>query len=273
MPVDTLRITSIQAPNSDLFIASLAENLSLLMEVPVEFVSAPPWQERELMIDTGQVQMGWICSLPYVWKADRQPPLVELIAAPVMSALRYQNSPVYFSDVIVLKESSMRRFLDLRGARWAYNEPHSHSGYNIARWRLAELEEYNGFFGRVVAAGSHQNAIEMVITGQVDASAIDSTVLETEIRDRPELLELLRVIEVLGPSPIPPFVASLSTPVELRNRLREALLKMHLHPAGQAFLSAYHLSHFAAVVDADYDIIRDMERKAQAVILEDRPVE
>jgi phosphonate transport system substrate-binding protein len=273
MPVDTLRITSIQAPNADLFIASLAEYLSLQMEVPVEFVSAPPWQEREQLIDTGQAQLGWICSLPYVWKADRQPPLVELIAAPVMSALRYQDSPVYFSDVIVLKESAVRRFLDLRGGRWAYNEPHSHSGYNITRWRLAELEEYDGFFGQVIEAGSHQKALEMVIAGQVDASAIDSTVLETEVRDRPELLELLRVIEVLGPSPIPPFVASLSTPVELRNRLREMLLNMHLQPAGQAVLSAYYLSHFAAVVDADYDIIRDMERKAQAVDLEAHLVE
>lgn len=266
--MNNLTITSLQAPNADPFIARLADYLSSKLEATIEFISEPAWQERERLLDSGIVDIGWICGLPYIWKAALHPPRLELLAAPVMSALRYNNSPIYFSDVIVLKSSPFRRFSDLRGARWAYNEPHSHSGFNVTRWRLAEMGEERGFFGQAVEAGSHQSALEMVLSGEVDASAIDSTVLETETGILPELVDRLRVIEVLGPSPIPPFVINLQIPVEVRQRVRETLLGMRRDPDGQVLLNAYRHRRFAAVTDADYDLIREMERKAQSVRLD-----
>lgn len=267
----TLTITSLQAPNAHPFIADLADYLAQQLGIPVEFIREPAWREREQLLDAGHIQVGWICSLPYCWKADHRPPLVTLLAAPVMSALRYQNTPVYFSDVIVLKSAPYRRFLDLRATRWAYNVPESHSGYNITRWRLAQLEESSGFFGEVIEAGSHQKALEMVLSRQVDATAIDSTVLETEIRARPELVDLLRVVEVFGPSPIPPLVASRSLPKRMHKPLQQALLEMHQQPAGKIVLARHALRRFAAVTDADYDPIREMERQAQAVVLVNPP--
>lgn len=269
--MEMLTITSLQAPNADPFVNDLADYLAQQLQFPVRFIHEPAWQERERLLDAGDIQVGWICSLPYTWKVAQRPPRVALLAAPVMSALRYQNSPIYFSDVIVLKSGSFRRFLDLRAARWAYNEPHSHSGYNVTRWRLAQLEEYNGFFGNIFEAGSHQKALQMVLDNQVDASAIDSTVLETEIRARPELVDLLRVIEVLGPSPIPPIVASHTLPEYLRKPLQRALLEMHHQPAGQAVLARHYLRRFAPVTDSDYDPIREMERLAQPVHLQTSP--
>jgi phosphonate transport system substrate-binding protein len=265
--MQTITITSLQAPNADPFIADLADYLAWQLHRPVKFICDPPWQERERLLDAGEIQIGWICGLPYTWKADQRPPLVELLAAPVMSALRYQNTPVYFSDVVVLKSAPFRRFLDLRSARWAYNEPHSHSGYNVTRWRLEQLEEYRGFFGEVIEAGSHQNALQMVLEGRIDAAAIDSTVLETEIRARPELTDSLRVLEVFGPSPIPPLVTTRSLPGELRQPLQQALLEMHRQPEGQPVLARHHLRRFALVTDADYDPIREMERLAHKVEL------
>jgi ABC-type phosphate/phosphonate transport system substrate-binding protein len=32
-----------------------------------------------------------------------------------------------------IQDSPYRTFADLQGCRWAYNEPNSHSGYNITR--------------------------------------------------------------------------------------------------------------------------------------------
>jgi hypothetical protein len=115
---------------------------------------------------------------------------------------------VYFTDVIVRRDHPARTFADLHGRGWAYNDEGSHSGYNLVRHHLLALGETRGYFGRVVASGAHQCSIQMVLDGTIDASGIDSTVLEIETDRRPELDAGLRTIAVIGPSPIPPVVVA-----------------------------------------------------------------
>ena len=95
------------------------------------------------------------------------------------AARRYQDRPVYFSDVVVRRDRAhFESFVDLRGASWAYNEPRSHSGFNVVRAYLAESGHLDDFFGAVVESGAHSESLEMVLSGRVDGAAIDSTVLE-----------------------------------------------------------------------------------------------
>ena len=187
-----------------------------------------------------------------------------------MAGERYQNRPIYFSDVIVHAGSRFQTFSDLKGASWAFNEPGSQSGYNITRYHLSTLGEIDGYFGQVAQAGSHENALKMVLNGKIDASAIDSTVLEIELSRHPDISQQIRIIDTLGPSPIPPYVISTSLPLELRQRIRSILLDMHNHPSGQTILQQAAMLRFAAVTDADYDPIREMEKAARDVIFESR---
>jgi phosphonate transport system substrate-binding protein len=154
--VRRLTLTSLQAENQDFIIRALGEYLKSRLEIPVDFIVEPNWRERERMLDEGEIHIAWICGLPYVHKMRGSSAAIELLAAPVMKGERYRNRPVYFSDVLVRAASPYRRFADLRGARWAYNEPGSQSGYNITRYQLAKLGEPRGFFGRSIESGSHQ---------------------------------------------------------------------------------------------------------------------
>jgi phosphonate transport system substrate-binding protein len=192
-------------------------------------------------------------------RADRP---IELLCAPVMAAPRYDRRPVYFTDVVVRQGARARAFSDLRGGAWAYNDAGSHSGYNVVRHHLLALGETGGFFGRVVASGSHQRSIRMVLDGEVDASGIDSTVLETETARRPELAGALRTIASIGPSPIPPVVVARRLDAALRARLRTLFLTMAADTAGRTILADGRLAGFVPVEDADYDPIRAMARRA-----------
>ena len=154
-------------------------------------------------LTSGEVDVAFLCGLPYVRLAEQLDPL----AAPVVAGDRYGGRPVYFSDVIVRRESRFQAFADLRGASWSFNDPDSHSGYLATLTQLLDLGQTEAFFGRVIDAGWHQVSVELVASGQVDASAVDSHVLALELRDRPELANRLRVIESFGPSPIQPLVA------------------------------------------------------------------
>jgi phosphonate transport system substrate-binding protein len=214
--------------------------------------------------ETNQADAGFICGLPYVKLTRQHPPPVELLAAPVLPGERYQGRPVYFSDVIVHRDSSFNTFPDLRGSVWAYNEPGSHSGYNITRYRLLMLDETLGFFGRVVQAGSHQKAIEMVCSGAVDAAAIDSQLLAVEIQNRPAIATKLRIIEALGPSPGLPIVAARRLPETLKSGLRAALIQMDKDPEARQQLARGCIERLVPMTDANYNPIREMLAAAEA---------
>ncbi len=257
-----LTISTCMAPNMDYFCRDLAEYLARKLSLPVQTRIDISWQERERLLDEGELDLCWICGLPYVWKADRTPGRIEPLAAPVMRGSRYQNRPIYFSDVVVRRDSPYQSLADLRGGAWAYNEPGSHSGYNVVRYSLARQGKTLAYFGRVVEAGAHQVSLQMVLRREVDASAIDSTVLEQELSDHTAIGPQIRIIDTFGPSPIPPWVAPGSLPASLKSDLGEIFVQMHTEPEGKAILEKARMTRFAAVVDQDYDPIREMERVA-----------
>jgi phosphonate transport system substrate-binding protein len=206
----------------------------------------------------GEIDAGFICGLPYVQLARQTPAPVEVLAAPVIRGDRYAGRPIYFSDVIVHRDCPVRTFADLRGRSWAYNDPDSHSGYNLTRHYLLKMGEAQGFFAQVMEAGYHQHAMRMVAAGEVDAAAIDSQVLAIELRDHANLAEELRVIGALGPSTIQPVVAARHLPVDVKVALRAALIRIGDDPAGRAALAKGFVERFVPVTDGDYDDIRMM---------------
>jgi len=233
------------------------------MGIPVEFVDSVSWQEREKMFDEGSAHIAVLCGLYYVRRKDCPNPSAELIAAPVMKEQRYQNQPVYYSEVVVRHESSISKFSDLQGASWAFNEPNSHSGYNLICHELASRGETTNYFGKVIESGAHETSLKLVFQGKVDAAAIDSTVLKTEFEKRPEIQKKLKIVETLGPSSIPPIVCSPSLPDSLKKELKEVLCHLHENPKAAKILSQSPFLRFAPVKDSDYDDIRNMDKVVQ----------
>jgi phosphonate transport system substrate-binding protein len=250
------------APNADAMCQAIAALLERELAVPVHWIDGVSWYERERMLDAGEVDLCWICGLPYVDKADREAEIAACVA-PVMDHPRYGGEAVYFSDVVVRADSPHRAFPDLQGESWAYNEPRSHSGFNLVAYHLASRGLRWDFFGSVVEAGSHQAALEMILAGSAAGAAIDSSVLEAELRARPGLAQKIRVVLTLGPSPSPPWVVSRRLPQRLRARLTDCLASLHRSPAGASILASWGIARLQPVDDAFYEPIRNMARVAR----------
>jgi phosphonate transport system substrate-binding protein len=259
-----LRLASFLADNARPVYERIAAYLADRLGMPAELLTGVPLAERHRRLDTGEIDLAFICGLPYAQKHDRSDRPIELLCAPVLAAPRYGGRPVYFTDVVVRRDHPARAFADLRGHAWAYNDAGSHSGYNVVRHHLVELGETRGFFGRVVPSGAHQRSIQLILDGAIDAAGVDSGVLELERVRRPELDAALRTIDTLGPSPIPPVVVARELDAALRARLRALFLGMSGDAAGRAVLAEGQLAGFVPVVDADYDPIRAMVRQAEA---------
>ncbi|HKP52668.1 MAG TPA: PhnD/SsuA/transferrin family substrate-binding protein [Chloroflexia bacterium] len=212
----------------------------------------------------GEADIGFICGLPYVQLTRQDPPPIELLAAPVLQGERYAGKPVYYSDVIVHRDSPLHSFNDLRGRSWSYNDPDSHSGYNLTRYWLARMKENESYFNKIIAAGWHQESIRMVREGLVDASAIDSQVLAVALRDDPALGKEIRIIDALGPSTIQPVVAARHLSDGLKADVQALLLEMHSDPVARERLAYGLVERFAPASDATYDDIRNMLATVEA---------
>jgi len=217
----------------------------------------------------GSVDVAFLCGLPYIRLSRDEPALLTLLAAPVLAEPRYDGQPIYFSDVIVRRDSPFESFADLRGHSWAHSRDDSFSGCVLARYHLTRMGETEAYFGTVSFTGSNQASIRAVVEGNVEASAVDSHVLAVERRNHPELGQQLRVIAVLGPSPIPPVVVSARLGDSLHAELREALCELHTDPIGELVLGDGVIRQYTPIDDSAYDDIRrkleEVERSVPAV--------
>lgn len=259
-----LRMVSCMAPAMDPMVSAIAAYLRAELGVQIELHDKLDWRTRYALLDRGEVDVAWVCGLPYVLKADRGE-FYRLLAAPVMAGERYRGRPVYYSDVLVSRNSGIDTIQDFQGKRWAYNEPRSHSGYNAACYWLSEHNYTWDHFGAVYEAGKHTRALSWLAEGLIDGAAVDTTVLEWETRRRPELAQQLRAIDTLGPSPMPPWIVHARVPEEVRRALRNALCASADRSEGRDLFAQHHLVGFSLVQDSDYDLIRRWDQIARGL--------
>jgi ABC-type phosphate/phosphonate transport system substrate-binding protein len=247
-----LRFATFLAPALYPVYEHIARHVGRRLGVATELIAAARYDQL------ADADVCFVCGLAYVELCGPGKLPFVPVAAPVLQGERYGGRPVYFSDVIVHRDSPFRDFADLRGATWCYNEPLSHSGHGVTLYHLATLGETGGYFGRVIEAGWHQTSIRLVASREVDASAVDSHVLALAVRERPRLADELRVVASLGPSTVQPVVAAEWLSEATRAALREALTGLAECPECRAWLARGLIDRFVPVDDGCYDDLREM---------------
>ncbi len=256
----TIRFATFLAPNLYPMYEQIALFVGERVGLPTTLTVGQSFEE----FVAGRVDIGFICGLPYVHLADSPTCPIELLAAPVLQGERYRQKPLYFSDVIVRSESRHTSFDDLEGCVWAYNQRTSHSGCNLVCYSLLERGKSPHYFGKTVETGSHQRSVQLVLAGQADAAAIDSHMLDVFLSQHAEVATKLRIIDMLGPSSIPPVVVSKSLNTDLKCRIQEVFMTMHQDPDAARGLHAGLIERFVLVTDDDYRDIRTMYARVQA---------
>lgn len=260
---DKLRLVSYLAPNMFGFYEAVGAYLSRLLGVESQLVQSQYDPLEDPMMLEDQLDIAFICGLPFARHQRVVSTQLQALVAPVMQASRYQNRPVYFSDIIVNADSNLLCFDDLVGKTLCYNDPGSNSGYNLLCQRLIQAGYPSSFFGKIIQSGSHQRSIRLVVDGLADCSAIDSTVLEQELRDLPELSHRLRVIESIGPCPMPPVVAAQRLGSAFIDSLKSALC--HPDTELQSAMERSRIQRYVAVQSEDYTAIANMYNAAVQV--------
>jgi phosphonate transport system substrate-binding protein len=255
-----LRAVSYLAPNLFWFYEAICTALAHTLGAEFELSQSAfdPLEDPALSAD--EIDIAFMCGLPFILLSQHRPDQFAVLGVPVPTLERYEDRPVYFADVIVRADGLVQRFEDLAGKTLCYNNLGSNSGYNLLRGWMVQNGITQGFFGDVIASGSHQNSIRWIVEGKADCSAIDSTVLEQELRDKPDLAAKLRICVSIGPSPMPPILAA----THLGKAAIDAMCAALLHPdvlLSEAMTRA-QMRRFAAMQPQDYATLGAMRADA-----------
>jgi len=221
---------------------------------PVEYVDATSYEEINARIESRDVDGAIVCSGPYVDGHKKFG--LELLAVP-----KAYGGTVYYSYIIVPKDSPAKGLDDLRGKVFAFSDPLSNSGKLVPEYLLARKgESSKTFFGKTVYSGSHDKSILAVADKLVDGAAVDSLIWEYLHKTRPELTGKTRILLKSDPYTIPPFVVHPALDPALKAKLRTILLNAHTTPRGKELLDKMMTEQFVPINDSAYDSIRDMKQ-------------
>lgn len=217
---------------------------------PVQFIQRRSYREAIELLQTGEHDFSWVCSLPYAKYRDAG--FFGLLAVPV-----FKGEPLYRSYLIVHKDSPIRSLDELQGKVFAYADPDSNTGYAVPRQMVHELgRNPDGFFRHTFFTYSHTETIEAVAERVADGAAVDSYVWEYLSRHEPRLTGNTRIISRSQTFGFPPLVYRIGVDDALRARMTDALLSMDKDPEGRALLAELALDGFVSASSSLYDGVR-----------------
>lgn len=230
----------------------VVEYLGDKLGMPAEMVHRTTYDEIDIMLEEGQVDVAFICSSPYV--LDNEKFGAELLVAPLVN-----GKSSYQSVIIVHKESTIATFDDLKGENFVFVDPKSNTGRLYPTYKLAKKHETpESFFSSFLYSYSHNKSVEIVAKQRATGAAVDSIVYNFMLENKSPYALETKVIHRSPQFGIPPVVVPPNISPFLKNSIREIFLTMHDDPEGKKILDAMKIEKFTEVPDSNYDSIRAM---------------
>ncbi len=175
-------------------------------------VAAPDRLDREIGMWEGwehpDLVLGQTCGLPYRTRLHGRVTLLATFDFGFPEA-----APGYYVSQLVVRANDARVDPhDLSGARLAYNQPESHSGWAAPQiWAAAR----GLALLPAVETGGHRASARAVAEGKADVAAIDATTWRAIERWEPEVATALKVIGHTDPAPGLPLIAAPGSDADL----------------------------------------------------------
>lgn len=219
----------------------------------IDFVDREDYAEINDMIRNGDLDAAFVCSGPYV--DGHRDFGMELLAAP-----QAYGVTVYYSYIIVAKNSPINSFEALKGKTFAFTDPLSNTGKLFPTYMLAQMNQTpDTFFRKYIFTNAHDKSIKAVAQGVIDGAAVDSLIWEYTNRTNPEFTSKTRIIRKSAPYAIPPLVVSRNLDTKTKEGLRQIFLNTHHDTKGKEILNKMMIDKFVVIDDSAYDSIREMK--------------
>ncbi len=220
-----------------------------------QLIQRKTYGEINELFGKGEIDLAFVCSGPYANGKEKYG--FQLLATP-----QIHGSHFYQSYLLVNEDSPYRSLENLKGMVFAFTDPDSNTGKLVPTYWLGHIgERPETFFKKTLYTYSHDNSILAVARGLVDGAAVDGLIWEYYHHKSPIFTSRTRIIRKSDPYGIPPLVTSRHLSLELKERIRELVLSMHLDPEGRTILKGLMIDRFTEPQEEWYAGIRKMVRE------------
>ncbi len=221
------------------------------------------YAEVNALVAEKEVDVAFVCAGPYV--RGHKDFGMELLVVPVV-----RGQKIYYAYILAHRDSAARSLADLRGKRFAFTDPDSHTGYVVPTYMLARNEEKSdSFFSETFYSRSHDNSIQAVAEKQADGASVNSLIWEFMNAIDPSVTSQTRILEKSPPYGMPPVVVHPDLPGELKTQLRAAFLALHEDEKAARLLKRLQIDRFSESNDAAYDTVREARRSVDKLNKDD----
>ncbi|MFC0557758.1 phosphate/phosphite/phosphonate ABC transporter substrate-binding protein [Halalkalibacter alkalisediminis] len=237
----------------------LADRLSEELGVPVRGQVMTNYTALVEAMGNDQVHIGFIPAFGYVLATQRY----DNVEA-VLKSIRHGSS-TYKAQYTVRADSDIQSLEDLEGKIWAFPDLASTSGYLFPAAQLMDdhgVENVEDYFSDMIQAGSHDNALVMVLEGDADVATTFDDARTAIQGDYPEAMEDLRVLDYTAEIPNDTISVNTNLPADFIERLREVFLSFNEDEEMITIMDeVYNWTGIDTAADSDYDVVRSTAEK------------
>ena len=235
---------------------SLIAIIETLADIKIKPIRVTDYNAAVESMRAGRAHIAWYGGKTYIQAAEMAG--AEAFAAGVRKG---DDTAGYYAYFVVPVDSPLKTLEDVRGQILGLNSIGSTSGDLIPQVELMKVglsTKNKNDFAKVFYAGSHDACLLAAINKHVDVCGMSSRNFDARLADGTFKLEQVRIIHRSSLVPPPPLAYSTKLSVELRDRIKKATLEAHKH--GKIGGYGGEMSHYIEVTDADYDLLREMDR-------------
>ena len=210
----------------------LSQYLEKSLGMKVEFTPVTDYPAAVEALVNKQVDLVWFGGFTYVQAQIRS-------GGKIIPIAQREEDTKFRSVFITQKNSGITKLTDLKGKQVSFGSQSSTSGHLMPRTYLLEAglnPEVD--FKRIAYSGAHDATIASVVSGRVDAAALDITVWNKFVSENKVDTSKVDVFYTTPPFFNYNWSVHADMPVALRDRITKSLLALNMNtPEGKEILT------------------------------------
>ena len=225
----------------------LTKYLERTVGMKVSFVPVNDYPAAVEALVNKQVDLVWFGGFTYVQAQIRS-------GGKIVPIAQREEDTKFRSVFITQKNSGITKLADLKGKQVSFGSQSSTSGHLMPRSFLLDAGiDPDRDFKRVAYSGAHDATIASVVSGRVDAAALDITVWNKFVNEKKVDTNKVDVFFTTPPYFNYNWSVNADMPVALREKITKALLALDMNtPEGKEILTLNRASKYIPTTPDNY---------------------
>jgi phosphonate transport system substrate-binding protein len=235
----------------------IANYLEKQLGMKVEFTPVSDYPAAVEALVNKKVDLVWFGGFTHVQAQQR--------SGGKVTAIAQREEDTRFQSVFIAKtDSGIKTLADMKGRQVSFGSQSSTSGHLMPRSALLQAGiDPEKDFKRIAYSGAHDATIASVVSGKVDAAALDITVWRKFVAENRVDTKAVDVFYTTPPFFNYNWSVHTDMPVDLRNRIQKALLDLDpATPEGKEILTLNRATRYIPAKDENYKGIEAAARSA-----------